>query len=304
MLAISAPLASSYTRCIIEEVLHMNTETAVPATASAVVSPVVTEELTAALKLIDTVQRDYWPPADLDTAQEKIGAFITAANLCNLSVIHSFDLEQDFPEGYGLSIAPITKNDAQRGRVKIGLLIGALPDPALLAETEKGEKFIRDTVIAKCLSQLTNAVRPRADGTSAASVPFTPDDFISSSRDAESLATFRELAPDYVNALKTQGLTIMTVQILRQVLASAAFASQQFPHIPATSWSGLLSKMIAKAERDKKDAGIMAYWDNTRDNVEVDVGTFDLDGIDTLIIAADDKAAKKAAEEAAANTAS
>jgi hypothetical protein len=232
---------------------------------------------------LQELKREYFPPSDLEKAQEKVGVAIQIATANNITPVYNFDTEADFPEGYGLAILPIKERDEQRGNVVRGLCVAAMPDPATVAAHDKGESFIRDAVVGTFLSKLANSVRPRSDGTTAASVPYTVEDFITSARAAESLAAFRELAPQYVKALKKKGLSIITSPILRQVLSSAQFAEQQFPHIDGAKWDGVLDKMITKAKEKGLDSGIMDHWKSTRAEVEISMGDFDLDGLDGLM---------------------
>ena len=60
-------------------------------------------------------------------------------------------------------------------------------------------------------------------------------------------------------------LKLMTDNILRSILESAAFAESQFPKVPQASWEKLLDSMIGKAEKDGMQVGMLADWRKTRD---------------------------------------
>jgi hypothetical protein len=232
---------------------------------------------------LQSVKRDYFPPSDLEKAQTAVGAVLEICQAVKIAPVYNFDVNADFPDGYGLAVLPIKSRDATRGNVVTGMAIVALPDPNTVAEHDKGADYIRAAVIDSFLAKAANAVRPRSDGSTAASVPYTVEDFITSQKTAESLAAFRELAKGYVKALKKKGLSIMTPAILRQILSSAQFAEQQFPHIAKEKWSGLLDKMIAKAQAKGLDVGIMDFWKQTRETVDVKMGDFELDALDGLM---------------------
>ncbi len=233
--------------------------------------------------LFQSLKREYWGPYELEKAMAQVQEAITIAEHNNVEPVYNFDRETEFPEGYGIALLPIKERVGDRGNVVRGLCVAAMPDPDTLAQHEKGAAFIREAVVSNFLAKLANAVRPRSAGQSAPSAPFTVEDFITSARAAESLASFRELAPQYVKALKKKGLSIITSPILRQVLTSAQFAEQQFPHIDGAKWDGVLAKMIAKAKVKGLDPGIMEHWVSTRAETEINMGDFDLDGLDVLM---------------------
>lgn len=196
----------------------------------------------------------------------------------------NFDPEQDFPEGYGLAVGPINKrNEALKKTETIGCYVAAVPSVAHILETAKeaGQKWIDSVLEDSLIARVANAVRPRSDGSTAASVPFSVEDFITSNRPEGLLVGFNKLAPTYVKVLKGKGLTFLTTALLRQILSSKAFAEQQFPKIPQASWESLLDSMIAKANKDGLTVGLMDEWKETRDEaglpVDDDLDLSDLD---------------------------
>lgn len=245
--------------------------------------PEQSAESTDPAERLQKISRDYFPPAKLVDAESQVAEVLEVCEANKIKPVYNFDTDKDFPEGYGLAILPIKTRHASRGNVVTGMAIVALPDPVEVEAHDKGKEFIRNCVIDAELAKVANAVRPRSDGSTAASVPYTVEDFITSARAAESLAAFRELAPSYVKALKKQKMSIMTATILRQVLSSAQFAAQQFPTVAAEKWEGVLDKMIARAKSKGLEPGIMDHWKETRATSTVEMGDFDLDGLEGLM---------------------
>ena len=87
----------------------------------------------------------------------------------------------------------------------------------------------------------------------------------------------------------------MNAALLKQTLASAAFAEQTFPKIQQSVWEGLLNKMIAAAQAVTKEAGIITTWLETRDAVEFETSEFELDDLDSLINAVEESTAAEVA---------
>jgi hypothetical protein len=127
---------------------------------------------------LQSVKRDYFPPSDLEKAQTAVGAVLEICQAVKIAPVYNFDVNADFPDGYGLAVLPIKSRDATRGNVVTGMAIVALPDPNTVAEHDKGADYIRAAVIDSFLAKAANAVRPRSDGSTAASVPYTVEDFI------------------------------------------------------------------------------------------------------------------------------
>ena len=75
----------------------------------------------------------------------------------------------------------------------------------------------------------------------------------------------------------------MSKGLLRHVLASAAFAEQQFPRITQDNWQLIITSMKAHAAKEGVDAGILKHWADTRNTVEVSTADIDLSDIDGII---------------------
>lgn len=230
---------------------------------------------------IGNLKREYFSPNKAEAASEAVAKAQVIANAHGLSVQANFDTSKPVPPGYGLAVVPVTQRRENEGIVPIGLYIAAIPSPALIAETDEGEKWCRDTLISALLNKFSNNVRPRdgQDGTA----PFTIDDFITNQTRDQGLSFYRECQPRYVKALKKKGLRLMNGGLLKQCLASGSFARQQFPKIPQENWEWIIDRMLGEAKDNEVDSGIVAVWRKTRDETQLDMGTFDLDELDELI---------------------
>lgn len=230
---------------------------------------------------MNKVKKQFWNVSQLEVAQETVNKVMETVNAATGMLKFNFDPAKDFPDGYGLAVVPICKKDAKGAMQTLGAAIGAIPDYTSLITTPEGAAFAKEVTETALMAKLANAVRPRADGNVAASVPFTIEDFITSNRPEGVLVAFRKLASAYVKLLKGQGLKLMTDNILRSVLESKAFAEMQFPKVPQASWEALLDSMIAKAAEGDMQAGMLVDWRKDRDNAglpsDEDV---DLSGLD------------------------
>lgn len=230
----------------------------------------------------DDITKRYFAPDQLQEAQ---GYLTKISAVCADGTIkRNFEPEKDFPDGYGLAVVPISKRVEGKGNVFLGVAIAAIPDPASVAEHEKGGEFIRSAITDVFMSKVANACRPRPDGTVATTIPFTIEDFIESRRGRENLKAFSEIAPIFVKALRKKGIKYMTPGLLRQTLQSTAFAETQFEKIAQAAWQKVLDAMIVKAKAGGFDPAILQNWKDTRDSVEVEeIDDLDLDDLDSLI---------------------
>jgi len=227
------------------------------------------------------VKKAYWGVAALEVAQATVNATMEAVNAVGGVLKFNFDPEKEFPNGYGLAVVPICKKDDAGAMQTLGAAIGAIPDYSLLETTPEGKAFAQSVVETALMAKLANAVRPRSDGNVAASVPFTVEDFITSNRPEGVLVAFHKLVGAYVKLLKGQGLKLMTPNILRTILESAAFAESQFPKVPQASWEKLLDSMISKSETEGLQAGMLVDWRKTRDEAGLPSDDeVDLSGLD------------------------
>ena len=232
---------------------------------------------------MEDIDRKYFSPAELSEAQAALDEVVTITDAANVNIIRNFNPEEDFPAGYGLCILPISKR-GENGNETVGVAVAAVPDPETITSAEGGADYIRKTVLDAEIAKLANAVRPRGSGNAiAASIPFSIQDFITSSRGGESMATFRTLAPVYVKALKKKGINFMTGILLRNIFQSAAFAEEQFPTIPQESWLKVMDSMISKAVADKLDVSVLNNWKETRNQVEAVSSEINLDDLSDLV---------------------
>ena len=76
----------------------------------------------------------------------------------------------------------------------------------------------------------------------------------------------------------------MTPSILRQILQSAAFATDQIATVPQAKWVQILDSMIARATAEGIAVGMLADWKASRDSavlkdVNVDLSDLDFDDL-------------------------
>lgn len=234
---------------------------------------------------VEDLKRQYFKPSEGEKASQAIEKARQIAEANNLPVAFNWDAEKEpLPEKYGVAIVPVTQRREGIGIVPIGLYIAGIPDPELIKEHEKGESWVRAVIVDRCMNKLSNAVRPRGDNQQAAmSVPFSVEDFITTASRDQGLSFFREYGPTYVKALKKLGLRVMNMTLLRQVLASASFAEQQFPNVSQDKWEGILDKMLREASEEDTDPGIVKQWRETRNTTALETGDFELDELDQLI---------------------
>lgn len=232
----------------------------------------------------EAIKKQYFDSKKIDAAQDAIGIVSAIAEEHGLKMVFNFDLEATFPEGYGIAIAPISKREKSTNHV-LGVAIAAIPDVATVQEVEGGMQFVHDCAITSMIAKLSNSVRPRGDsGETAASIPFSVQDFITTNRPDGVLLSFRALAPLYVKMLKKKGLKLITESILRQCLQSSAFAEQQFSKIGQDKWIKILTSMIATAEKEGLAAGMLLEWQKTRDSATLQDDDVDLSDLDFDVV--------------------
>lgn len=245
----------------------------------------VEETAKARAKAIDSIKKVYFPSSKLGDAQTEIDRISAICEQYQLKVAFNFDVEKDaLPDGYGLGVIPISKR-IKNENVTLGVAIAGIPDVETVRQHENGNQFVNDSVVNTMMAKLANATRPRGeDNETAASIPFTIEDFITSNRPEGVLLAFRTYASAYVKVLKKGGLKLLTESILRQALQSKAFAEQQFPKVPQDKWVAILESMIRRAEKDAIAVGLLAEWKQSRDSAtlsddDVDLSDLDLDAI-------------------------
>lgn len=229
---------------------------------------------------IDDVKKTYFAPSKLEEGNVLLQRVIDAG----ITPIFNFKTDENFPqETHGMLIAPISKR-IDGTNVTQGIIVAAIPVlESIISFGEKGEAFVRDSILDTCFAKVANAVRPRDDGTVASHVPFSIEDFIESKRGSDALKAYAKLAPKFVKALKRMGLKLMNAQLLRHVLESAVNAEQQFPKMKQEAWEHLIDKMIATAKLEQLDPTLFENWRKNR-NETTGVSEMELDLADIEIV--------------------
>ena len=237
---------------------------------------------------LDDLKREVFAPPQNDAEKAKIAEAIekarkiAAAN--NLALDFNWKAsDEKLPDGYCIAIVPV--NQRREGvTVPIGVYIAGIPSPSLIRSTKAGPEWVDGVIMSYCVNKLANSVRPRGDeSTGPGSVPFTVEDFITTQSRDQGLSLYRELGPKYVSALKELGLKVMNLTLLRQILSSASFASQQFPNISQDKWVNILNRMITEGEANGANLGMLQVWKDTRDTTELTAGDFNLDDLEELV---------------------
>lgn len=249
------------------------------------------EEVAAKVFTLADIEKKYYEPneagefdADAINYLSQVETVAKAAK----SFRTNFDAEQDgIPEGYGLLILPISKRGTD-GNETIGAAIVAVPTLATTAGysvdgNSVGEDFIQDAVLAAFSVKVANAVRPRADGTVAGSIPRTLADFLESRKRGEGFKTYTAIASDMVKALKEKGLKNITTSMLRQCLSSKQAAESFYRTVSQDKWVKILDAMIGLAAKRSLDPAILIDWKNTRDEAELEAVDLNFDDIADLV---------------------
>jgi len=230
---------------------------------------------------LQDIEKKYFPPAQLEAGTDYINAVMEIADAENVEPVFNFNPEETFPEGYGISIVPLTKRVPERGNLTYGVVIAAVPTVELLSSEDAGMNWVEKVVTDSLVKQVSASAKPKEDG-AMISIPFKISEFITSAR-SSGLAAFNLVATDYVKALKTKGLKFMSKALLRQVLASAQFAEQQFPRISQENWQMVLQSMSQHVQAKGAEVGILTHWANTRNETTIDVSEIDLTDLDSMI---------------------
>jgi len=236
--------------------------------------------------LQDVVSKSF-DSSNLQSAQAYIGKVVEACQADNVEPVFNFDTAEELPEGFGLSVIPLTERVAGKGNVTKGICIAAVPSVDTILSTSGGDTWVIKQINAILTRAIKAGATPSEDG-SMTSIPFAVNDFITSTR-TSALAAFNAIATLYVKALKDKGLKFINKGLLRQVLASAAFAEQQFPRIDQANWELVIKSMTAHAAKEGLEAGILSHWMKTRNEVEVDTADIDLSDIDNILDGGDEE---------------
>ena len=230
---------------------------------------------------LQDIEKKYFPADQLDAGINYINEVMEIAGRENVEPVFNFNPAEEFPDGYGLSIIPMTKRVPERGNLTYGVVVAAIPSVETLAADDAGSSWITKVITDALLKQVSAAAKPKDEG-AAVAIPFKVSEFVTTSR-TSGLAAFNAVATDYVKALKTKGLKFMSKVLLRQVLASSMFAEQQFPRLSQDNWNVVLDSMIQHAKSKGMEAGVLGHWKATRDEVEIDVTEIDLTDLDSMV---------------------
>ncbi len=233
-----------------------------------------------ALEALQAVERKYFGSAALEAGQVYISTAMEACHANNIDAVLNFDAAEEFPAGYGLAVIPLTERVDGQGNVTKGMAIAAIPDFETIAADADGSSWVQKQITDAMLRQVSTAAKSK-DG-QLTSIPFKVADFATSSR-SSGLAGFNHVGALFVKALKTKGLKLMSKALLRQILASAAFAEQQYPRLPQENWVAVLSSMVSHAAKDGIDVSGLKHWLSTRDTETVDMADVDLTDIDAMV---------------------
>lgn len=235
---------------------------------------------TAETPTLQDIERKQFEPDALEAGQQYVNSVIEICTNEGVEPVFNFDLEEDFPDGFGLAVVPITERVPEQGNVTRGVCIAAIPSVNTILEDDTGESYVKKLVTDSLIRQVAAAAKQQDSGIT--SLPFKVQDFTTTAR-GSGLAAFNAVASLYVKALKGKGLKFMSKVLLRQVLSSASFAEQQFPRLEQSNWEMVLNSMIAHVQKEGIEPGVLKHWLDTRDSVEVDMEGIDLSDIDEMV---------------------
>lgn len=250
-------------------------------TTPANAEPTQAETANSQQATLQDIEKKFFPPEQLDAGTNYINEVMAICETSNIEAVFNFDTNDEFPEGYGISIIPLTRRVQERGNQTYGVVIAAVPSVEKLASDDAGSNWIAKIITDALLRQVAIAAKPKDEG-AIISIPFKIEDFITTSR-TSGLAAFNAVSSDYVKALKQKGLKFMSKVLLRQVLASSQFAEQQFPRLSQDNWNLVLDSMMNHVKAKGMESGVLAHWKSTRDEVEIDVTEIDLTDLDDMV---------------------
>lgn len=230
---------------------------------------------------LQDIEKKVFPADQLEAGTSYINEVMEICANEEVEPIFNFDPAGEFPDGYGISVIPVTKRVPERGNQTYGVVIAAIPSVEALASDDAGSAWISKIITDALTRQVSAAAKPKEEG-ALVSIPFKISEFVTTSR-TSGLAAFNAVATDYVKALKTKGLKFMSKVLLRQVLSSAQFAEQQFPRLTQENWQLVLSSMVQHVKAKGMEAGVLAHWQSTRDEVEIDITEIDLSDLDSMV---------------------
>jgi len=257
-----------------------NTEQVAQATQGTEAAQATTEANKEEVTFQD-IEKKIFTPEQVEGGSEYVNQVMQLASEAEITPLFNFDSSADFPAGYSLAVVPLTRRVPERGNEIYGVVIAAIPSLDELTKEDAGVDFVTKILLDNLVRQIAVAAKPKDEG-ALTSLPFKVEEFITSAR-TSGLAAFNAVASDFVRALKKKGLKFISKPMLRQLLASAKFAEQQFPHIAQTNWVIVLNSMIAHVSGKGIDTGVLKHWINTRDTVEIDTTELDLSDLEDLV---------------------
>jgi len=234
----------------LEEKTQMSTSTAKASTA------LTPEILAAAIEKRGKFVLDLAAPT---TTDEVKGALAKVIEVFVAKGRKFFDWTEKAPDEF--TTLAIVNIDEGTGENENGFRLVSIPSMAVA---------LADPIVARALykSFVTRVVGRAAQDDA------DPADFVIASgtyRQGHDATAFQSQASAYVSALKEKGLSGITVKLLRDALANAAFARSQFPRMPEGAWTMIIDLMEQAAKDKGADTSIFTHWRSTRD-VKVDVG--------------------------------
>lgn len=230
---------------------------------------------------MQSIEAKNFEASETEAASNYINTVVEICTASNVEPVFNFDPAEPIPDGYGLSVIPLTKRVAGQGFIVEGVCISAVPSIDNIISEATGSAWIAKQILSIMLKSIKTAASKSAEDIT--SIPLKVGDFITSSR-ASGLLAFNACAPLYVKALKEKSprLKFLNKALLRQILSSSAFAEQQLPGVDQAQWVLVINSMIAHAKTESIEAGLLTHWLNTRDQVEVDTGDIDLSDLDDM----------------------
>lgn len=236
---------------------------------------------TAEVASMETIEARTFAQSNLEAGMNYANECIAIAEANGAVPVFAFDTDKEFPAGYGLAVVPITKI-VNNERSNINVCIAAIPEFTTVAQAAGGQAWIEEIVQNALVTKVRNAVRPRADGATALTIPFSVEDFITRAKAESTMTGFNALASGVCKTLKdkVKGLVI-NKELLRNALSSKAFAEEFYSKLPQEVWVKVLDSMIAAASGKQLAVSAMQEWRETRDNAGLpEAQEVDVDGLD------------------------
>ena len=196
-------------------------------------------------KSAQDIERTVFPSDNMEKASKRIGDVLAICLHENVPVDFTWDTDQELPDNYSIAIVPLTETIKGKGRVIMSVLIGVFPDIQTILQDAAGAAWAVKKLSENLISQLKNTRNKMINAAELDEFPFTVADFVSTGKTSV-YAGYNLVAVDFVKALKkkSKSLSFISKILLRQILASAQFAEQQFPRIDQKNWVFIINSMI------------------------------------------------------------